>query len=192
MEPRHPGWISFSSGHGAPHPRSELYQWHAACPSADNPGPGDQGVEFADIIGCAGAPGTEDEAPASIFWERRGFLTEGRGWLQQALALEPQEATHYRAIALYSCGKLALRQRDYAAAQSLLEQSRASEVPEHETDGVQHGSRFQNDGVLSRRKVAGIYGSNGFLRGNLRQDHRFRETLGANYEFVGARASPAT
>src|SRR5262249_54074425 len=48
-----------------------------------------------------------------IFWERRGYFTEGRRWLAQALELEPHELSHYRAAALYALGVLALRQRDY-------------------------------------------------------------------------------
>ena len=57
-----------------------------------------------------------------IFWERRGYLTEGRRWLKQALDLDADSATRYRATAFYSCGILALRQRDYDDAQPLLEQ----------------------------------------------------------------------
>jgi len=59
-----------------------------------------------------------------IFWERRGYFTEGRSWLGQALDLEPHAASLYRAAALYSAGILALRQRDYDVARPSLQQSR--------------------------------------------------------------------
>src|SRR5205823_6120681 len=93
-----------------------------------------------------------------IFWERRGYLTEGRRWLKQVLELPVTSsehrvastesggnslgtrysllATRYRAIALYSCGILALRQRDYTSAQSLLEQSRSLYKEQGDKEGL--------------------------------------------------------
>jgi predicted ATPase/DNA-binding SARP family transcriptional activator len=59
-----------------------------------------------------------------IFWERRGYFTEGRRWLSQALDLDLHECAQYRAAALYSAGILALRQRAYEVAQPSLQQSR--------------------------------------------------------------------
>jgi tetratricopeptide (TPR) repeat protein len=60
-----------------------------------------------------------------IFWERRGYLTEGRRWLGQALALGSGDNPATRATALYSSGILALRQRDHIEADRLLQESRA-------------------------------------------------------------------
>jgi predicted ATPase/DNA-binding SARP family transcriptional activator len=59
------------------------------------------------------------------FWEHRGYLSEGRSWLERALGLDgtPSGAARPCALALYSCGILAVRQRDYRRAETLLEES---------------------------------------------------------------------
>ncbi|HEX6287967.1 MAG TPA: tetratricopeptide repeat protein [Herpetosiphonaceae bacterium] len=51
------------------------------------------------------------------FWSVRGYVTEGRGWLEKLLA-ETSEQTLVRAKALHWAGVLASRQVDYAAAQT--------------------------------------------------------------------------
>jgi predicted ATPase/DNA-binding SARP family transcriptional activator len=58
------------------------------------------------------------------FWSVRGYLTEGRDRLAQALASAP-EASASRAKALEKAGSLAYRQADYRAARSLQEESLA-------------------------------------------------------------------
>jgi predicted ATPase/class 3 adenylate cyclase/Tfp pilus assembly protein PilF len=64
------------------------------------------------------------------FWEVRGHLAEGRGWLELALAetrssdAEPQSTA--RATALQGAGTLALRQGDYARAAACLEEAIAA------------------------------------------------------------------
>jgi tetratricopeptide (TPR) repeat protein len=58
------------------------------------------------------------------FWELRGYLSEGRSWLRQALLAGADEASELRAPALLQAARLAMRQRDYAAAQLLLEECR--------------------------------------------------------------------
>ncbi len=57
-----------------------------------------------------------------FFWFVRGYLSEGRRWLEQALALEsgPADAPA-RARARLGAGGLAWRQRDYGAAEALLQ-----------------------------------------------------------------------
>ena len=57
------------------------------------------------------------------FWEVRGYLTEGRRWLAQALASCPQSPPPVRAEALALAGKLAYRQGDYEDARAMFEQS---------------------------------------------------------------------
>jgi predicted ATPase/DNA-binding CsgD family transcriptional regulator len=58
------------------------------------------------------------------FWYFRGHLSEGRGWLERALALsDPSERTMPRAKALSAAGVLAFLQSDLAAARSRLEES---------------------------------------------------------------------
>jgi predicted ATPase/DNA-binding CsgD family transcriptional regulator len=58
------------------------------------------------------------------FWYFRGHLSEGRGWLERALALsDPSERTMPRAKALSAAGVLAFLQSDLSAARSRLEES---------------------------------------------------------------------
>ncbi len=68
-------------------------------------------------------------AASSAFWLSRGHLTEGRRWLEQALALGDGPPTTDRAQASIAAGLLAYHQADYAVAamhlQRGLDQSRA-------------------------------------------------------------------
>ena len=57
------------------------------------------------------------------FWEVRGYLTEGRLWLQRLLAAPADVPAVLRAKALNSAGVLAQRQSAYEAAQALYEAS---------------------------------------------------------------------
>jgi predicted ATPase/DNA-binding CsgD family transcriptional regulator len=60
-------------------------------------------------------------AAASAFWLSRGHLSEGRGWIEQALALGDGPATAERARASIAAGLLAYHQADYAVAATHLE-----------------------------------------------------------------------
>ena len=58
------------------------------------------------------------------FWQVRGYLREGRAWLERLLATAmPAEPTSARARALNAIGFLAFLQGDYATAQPLLAES---------------------------------------------------------------------
>ena len=57
------------------------------------------------------------------FWEARGYLREGREWLEEALRGSPPEEPALRARALGGAGRLAFRQGDHDAAQALLAES---------------------------------------------------------------------
>jgi predicted ATPase/DNA-binding CsgD family transcriptional regulator len=60
----------------------------------------------------------------SWFWYLRGYLSEGNGWLERALALpEASGRTKYRAKALYSAGGLARCLGNFTSARSYLEES---------------------------------------------------------------------
>ena len=60
------------------------------------------------------------------YWWVRGYLAEGRGWLDEALAVAAQSAPpELRARALHAAGSLATRQGDYEWAAELFEQSLA-------------------------------------------------------------------
>ena len=60
-------------------------------------------------------------AASSAFWLSRGHLTEGRRWLEQALALGDGPPTAERARASIAAGLLAYHQADYAVAAAHLQ-----------------------------------------------------------------------
>ncbi len=57
------------------------------------------------------------------YWEIRGYLTEGRHWLDTALAEEQDERNYWRANGLGGAGHLAHQQGDYEQAKMLHEKS---------------------------------------------------------------------
>ena len=57
------------------------------------------------------------------FWLMRGHLTEGRAWLDSALAGSDASTVHARARALMASGKLAIEQADFPRAREVLEES---------------------------------------------------------------------
>jgi len=59
------------------------------------------------------------------FWWVRGYLAEGRGWLDEALLRGRSAAPELRARALHASGSLATRQGDYESAGDLFEESLA-------------------------------------------------------------------
>ena len=59
------------------------------------------------------------------FWWVRGYLAEGRGWLDEALLRGRSAAPELRARALHASGSLATRQGDYEAAGALFQESLA-------------------------------------------------------------------
>jgi non-specific serine/threonine protein kinase len=68
--------------------------------------------------------------PLSRFWEARGYHSEGRRWLEEALAMEGQGAPEVRAMALAGVGSLALGQGDYDRAKEACQEG--LELLEHE------------------------------------------------------------
>jgi len=57
------------------------------------------------------------------FWFVRGYLQEGRRWLEEALALNPDTVEPFRARALAGAGRLAALQGDGTSARALLRES---------------------------------------------------------------------
>ena len=57
------------------------------------------------------------------YWEIRGYITEGRAWLETALAKNPKAEHYLRANGLGGAGHLARQQGDYLQAKTLHEQS---------------------------------------------------------------------
>lgn len=60
-----------------------------------------------------------------LFWLFRGYLTEGRSWLERAGSNCPNAAIAVRAKALNAAGTIAVGQWDYLAAKSFLEEALA-------------------------------------------------------------------
>jgi len=82
----------------------------------------------AALDSCLAEPGEADRGVAMaaalwLFWHARGHLSEGRRWLDLALAAQPRP-TPARARGLAAAGYLALNQNDLAAAADRLEESR--------------------------------------------------------------------
>jgi hypothetical protein len=61
----------------------------------------------------------------SSFWLKRGYLAEGRRWLEQALSQQAATPVALQAKVYSAAGMLAWYQEDYGAAQSYLQQSLA-------------------------------------------------------------------
>ncbi len=70
----------------------------------------------------AGEAGLRLAAALAAFWLRVGYLTEGSGWLERALAVGP-EAGPVRIKALYQAGRLAQQGGDYEQGQALASES---------------------------------------------------------------------
>ncbi|MDQ5854379.1 MAG: NB-ARC domain-containing protein, partial [Chloroflexota bacterium] len=117
------------------------------------------------------------------FWIVRGYLSEGRHWLEAALADSEQVPTGLRAKALDGAGWVAVQQQDYGKARSLLEQAlalaREAQDPERVVLvllGLGQTARLQGDLEQARAayeesaglaREAGDQWSAAFARGNL-------------------------
>lgn len=55
------------------------------------------------------------------FWDARGYLSEGRRWLERTLAIDDDSHLHVRTDVIYWIGSFAVEQRDYAEAGHLLQ-----------------------------------------------------------------------
>ncbi|HEY1014478.1 MAG TPA: tetratricopeptide repeat protein, partial [Herpetosiphonaceae bacterium] len=81
------------------------------------------------------------------FWSIRGHLTDGRRWLDEALAIGAAP-TPERLHALNAAARLACDQSDYPAAQALLDESQA--LAENLGDGRGLADALQQRGILAR------------------------------------------
>jgi hypothetical protein len=59
------------------------------------------------------------------FWFSRGYLSEGRRWLERAISRSGPAASVVRAKALNGAGSLATFQEEYGAAKALIEEGLA-------------------------------------------------------------------
>ncbi|MFC9551415.1 protein kinase [Rhodococcus sp. NPDC056960] len=72
----------------------------------------------------SGAGGLDTAAAMFPFWFSRGLLTEGRRWLERALAGDERQSVALRVKGLYAASILATRQEDLQEATALIEQGR--------------------------------------------------------------------
>jgi predicted ATPase/class 3 adenylate cyclase len=77
------------------------------------------------------------------FWRYRAYFTEGRSWLERALAEGPAGMTQDRAKALHGAGVLARQQSDYRQAAVLLDEALAH----YRELGDEHGVADALDGL---------------------------------------------
>ncbi|PBC35666.1 protein kinase [Rhodococcus sp. ACS1] len=102
---------------------------------------------------CLSGPGDDATAGLRIaaalfqFWLSRGLLSEGRHWLDRALAHGAGRATAARVEALYADSVLADVQGDLTAAGDLVAQAQA--LAEQMTDPVVHARVAHADGLLA-------------------------------------------
>ncbi|MDQ3227210.1 MAG: tetratricopeptide repeat protein [Chloroflexota bacterium] len=59
------------------------------------------------------------------FWQQKGYWSEGRGWLERALATESDAPPSVRAAVLAGAGSMADRQNDFVQARAFFEESLA-------------------------------------------------------------------
>jgi predicted ATPase/DNA-binding CsgD family transcriptional regulator len=84
------------------------------------------------------------------FWDMRGFISEGRSWLSDALAVHNDAPAQIRAKALNAAGTLAAEQSDYGQATVLYEKALALRRQAGDTQGV--AASLSNLGVMARKK----------------------------------------
>jgi tetratricopeptide (TPR) repeat protein len=84
------------------------------------------------------------------FWETRGHLTEGRRWLEHALAVSDRVAVELRADGLNAAGNLARDQGDYARAIVLQEAGLALRRDLGDADGIAKSLNDLGNALLER------------------------------------------
>jgi predicted ATPase/class 3 adenylate cyclase len=87
------------------------------------------------------------------FWEIRGDLVEGRGWLERLLSATQQDTSKAGADASTGAGILAFMQGDYAAASAFHEQSLAL----HRRLGDRNGIAFAANNLANAAVLQGDY-----------------------------------
>ena len=79
-------------------------------------------LEWSEVEGEEGE-GLRLAAALGVFWQVRGYLSEGRGWLRGALKTQEGVSPALRAKALGMAGRLASGQADYSVARRYYEES---------------------------------------------------------------------
>jgi predicted ATPase/DNA-binding NarL/FixJ family response regulator len=107
-------------------------------------------VALDGMIGRGETAAAQRMASALLrFWEARGRLSEGRGWIERALALGGEEGAA-RARALSTAATLARRQGDYDRAEALYQESLA--IYRAIEDRPSIGSSLNNLGVIALQR----------------------------------------
>lgn len=109
------------------------------------------------------------------FWLTRGKLTEGRYWLDRALACHPRQPTVTRVKALYYSSVLSELQGDIPAATALVEEGRS--LAEQIDDPMAYALAAQAEGLLALnnsdlRRASGLLEESHSIYATLNDDHR--------------------
>lgn len=109
------------------------------------------------------------------FWLTRGKLTEGRYWLDRALACHPRKSTATRVKALYYSSVLSELQGDIPAATALVEEGRS--LAEQIDDPMTHALVAQAEGLLAinnsdLQRASGLLEEARNIYATLNDDHR--------------------
>ncbi|PBC52044.1 protein kinase [Rhodococcus sp. ACS1] len=83
-----------------------------------------EALEFSLSVSDGSSAGLDIAAALFPFWFSHGLLTEGRRWLERALAGDEHQSAALRVKGLYAASILATRQRDLQEAIALIEQGR--------------------------------------------------------------------
>jgi predicted ATPase/RsiW-degrading membrane proteinase PrsW (M82 family) len=118
------------------------------------------------------------------FWEARGSLSEGRSWLEDALASQ-EPGPEVRAAGLATAGRLALLQGDYARAEELLDESLAL--------ARAHGDEHVAARALERlASVASARDDHGLARDLAEQARALAQALGDREVLAGSLSALAS
>ncbi|MHA4850102.1 MULTISPECIES: protein kinase domain-containing protein [unclassified Rhodococcus (in: high G+C Gram-positive bacteria)] len=109
------------------------------------------------------------------FWLTRGKLTEGRYWLDRALACHPRQPTATRVKALYYSSVLSELQGDLPAATALVEEGRS--LAEQIDDPMTRALGTQAEGLLALnnsdlQRASGLLEEARTMYATLNDDHR--------------------
>jgi predicted ATPase/class 3 adenylate cyclase len=114
------------------------------------------------------------------FWEVRGYLSEGRRWLERALAASGAPSPAARAMACAGAGVLARHQGEYDRARALLDEGLALCRAHDDRRGI--AAALNNLGVVARRqgdfdRASALLKESLAIRRELGDDHGIASSL---------------
>jgi tetratricopeptide (TPR) repeat protein len=107
-------------------------------------------LEWSREAGGGGELGLRLAGALGGFWMTRGYLAEGRAWLDDALARSPDAAARWRAKALNRAGYIRRLQSDYRQTEALYQEALALYRQAADQSGIAHA--LHNLGDLARQR----------------------------------------